>query len=129
MPNQPRPRYFGEENEWPVCKYKPCGKKFKRYPRLGRAGDFCDQECWKKWLKSRIPTNWRSLHTYMIGYQQMRGELPLMEEMVAGTAYTNRSSVIYALRRLMGHGLVRVEGGAGEKRRYRAIGKLPPRES
>ena len=129
MSQQPKERFFGEKDTWPKCKYKPCGKPFKRYPRLGEEGEFCGQPCWKLWLKSRLPVNWRSLHTYMKSYQAMRGELPLMEEIVLGTAYTNRSSIIYALKRLMTHDLIQMIGSKGQKRRYRAIGNLPPRES
>lgn len=117
------------KDKWSTCKYKPCGKKFEPRSRLGKDGDFCGQPCWKLWLKSRLPINWRSLHTYMKAYQGMRGELPLMEEIVMGTQYTNRSSVIYALRGLMKHKLVKIVGDKGQKRRYRAVGNLPKRKS
>jgi len=65
----------------------------------------------------------------MKAFQAPRGELPLMEEMVMGTPYTNRSSIIYALRGLKKHGLIDIVGSKGQKRRYRAIGNLPKREN
>lgn len=107
----------------PLCAY--CHKE----PVASPNGKYCCRAHYDAARREVIPESWRQLHTWMTWFQRTSGRVPLLDEMVHVTPFTNRSGVVYALSKLQSLGLIEVIAPEKHMMRYRAVGVLPARKS